>query len=107
MPRELVRHQDREFAAALGANLLRLRRARGISQEDLGFESEVHRVAIGKFERGEHIPRSDTALKLCVGLVISPNELFDGISWTRPVTRKAQPLFGGESAAAPMRGRPR
>jgi transcriptional regulator with XRE-family HTH domain len=60
MPAELVKVQDREFAAAFGANLARLRRAKGMSQEGLGFQSEVHRTVIGKIERGEEIGRADT-----------------------------------------------
>jgi len=100
MPKELVRIQDREFAAAFGANLVRLRRARGMSQEELGFQSEVHRTVIGKIERGEQIGRADTALKLCVGLGISPNELFAGrLSWTAPVLTKGHPVFALGSSA--------
>jgi transcriptional regulator with XRE-family HTH domain len=95
MPAELVKVQDREFAAAFGANLARLRRAKGMSQEELGFQSEVHRTVIGKIERGEEIGRADTALKLCVGLGVSPNALFAGISWAAPVLMKGRPLFSG------------
>lgn len=102
MARELAKIQDREFAAAFGANLARLRRTKGISQEDLGFRSEVHRTVVGKIERGEEIGRADTALKLCVGLGVSPNALFAGISWAAPVLTKGGPLFGnGAAGAAP------
>jgi transcriptional regulator with XRE-family HTH domain len=93
MPAELVKVQDREFAAAFGANLARLRRAKGMSQEDLGFRSEVHRTVVGKIERGEEIGRADMALKLCVGLGVSPNALFAGISWAAPALTKRGPLF--------------
>jgi transcriptional regulator with XRE-family HTH domain len=93
MPTGLAKDRDREFAAAFGANLARLRRAKGVSQEDLGFRSEVHRTVIGKIERGEEIGRADTALKLCVGLGVSPNALFAGISWAAPVLTKGRPLF--------------
>jgi transcriptional regulator with XRE-family HTH domain len=93
MPRQLLRSRDREFAEAFGVNLARLRHAAEMSQEELGFRSEVHRVAVGKFERGEQIARSDTALKLCVGLGVLPNELFDGISWAQPILMKGHPLF--------------
>ena len=96
MPVELPKVQDREFAAAFGANLARLRRAKAMSQEDLGFRSEVHRTVISKIERGEEIGRADTALKLCVGLGVSPNALFAGISWAAPVLTKGRPLFGND-----------
>jgi transcriptional regulator with XRE-family HTH domain len=97
MARRLVREQDRNFAKEFGANLARLRRRAGVSQETLGFQSDVHRVAIGNMERGKQIPRADTAAKLCVGLGVSPDELFDGLSWKPPVLIKARPLFGGSA----------
>lgn len=37
--------------AILAANLVRLRRARGWSQEELAFESGLHRTFIGHVER--------------------------------------------------------
>jgi transcriptional regulator with XRE-family HTH domain len=52
MAKEFVREQDRNFAKEFGANLARLRRRAGVSQEALGFQSDVHRVAIGNMERG-------------------------------------------------------
>lgn len=99
MARQLLRSRDREFAEAFGVNLARLRHAAGMSQEALGFRSGVHRVAVGKFERGEQIARSDTALKLCVGLGVLPNELFDGISWAPPILTRGHPVFGHAQGA--------
>jgi hypothetical protein len=40
-----------------------------------------------------------TALKLCAGLGVSPNELFKRLSWAPPSLTKGQPLFG--AAAGP------
>jgi transcriptional regulator with XRE-family HTH domain len=93
MSRELVKRRNREFARAFGANLARLRLAAGLSQEELGFRSEVHRTSIGPFERGEQIARADTAVKLCIGLGVQPNELFAGISWAPPFLTKGHPVF--------------
>jgi transcriptional regulator with XRE-family HTH domain len=66
-----------------------------VSQEALGFQCDVHRVAIGKMERGESIPRADTVIKLCIGLGVSPDQLLDGLSWEPPVLIKGRPLLGG------------
>lgn len=93
MPTELRKRKDREFAAAFGANLARLRLAAGLSQEALGFESDVHRTQVGKIERGEEIGRADTALKLAIGLGISLDELFAGISWAPPTLTRGHPVF--------------
>lgn len=72
-----------------GANLVRLRKAAGQSQEDLGFASELHRTEIGMLERGVRLPRIDTLVKLCGALGVTPNDLLDGIVWN-----PADPQYG-------------
>ena len=41
-----------EVAQRFGENLRRLRKGTGISQEELGLRSELHRTEIGLLERG-------------------------------------------------------
>jgi transcriptional regulator with XRE-family HTH domain len=65
----------------VGKNLLRHRKRRGLSQENLAIHASLHRTEIGLLERGERIPRVDTLIKLAGALGISPGELLDGISW--------------------------
>jgi transcriptional regulator with XRE-family HTH domain len=78
------RKRDQAFAETLGMNLARLRRAAGISQEELGFRADVHRTAVSMLERGEEIPGSDTLFKLSKSLGVSAGDLFEGLAWEPP-----------------------
>ena len=59
------------FAAALRA----LRTERGLSQEELGFEADVHRTYIGELERGEKTPTIAMLAKVARPLGLRPSEL--------------------------------
>ena len=59
-----------------GNTVVRLRRAKGISQEELAFRSGIHRSYIGVIERGEKSPSIDTIMKVAKGLDVSVGELF-------------------------------
>jgi len=65
-----------------GENLRRARRRAGISQEELGMRSSLHRTEIGLLERGERVPRIDTLIKVAAALTIPPGDLLAGIDWT-------------------------
>jgi XRE family transcriptional regulator, regulator of sulfur utilization len=69
-------------AAQFGNNLRYCRRRAGLSQEEVGFRASLHRTEIGLLERGERIPRIDTAMKLAGALAIPPGELLTDIEWT-------------------------
>ncbi len=62
---------------ALGRAILELRARRGLSQEQLGAESGLHRNYIGAMERGEINPTFQVLLKLTTGLRIPLAELID------------------------------
>ncbi len=79
-----------DVATRFGDNLFRARKRAGLSQEELGFRSELHRTEIGLLERGSRVPRIDTLVKLAGALSISPLDLIDGIDWT-----PASTLSGG------------
>jgi transcriptional regulator with XRE-family HTH domain len=51
------------FAIHLGLNIARARERTGLSQEELGVRSFLHRTAVGQLERGERVARSDTLVK--------------------------------------------
>ncbi len=71
-----------DVARRFGENLRRARREAGISQEELGFRSGLHRTEIGILERGERLPRLDTFLKVAAGVGVSVDSPFvEGISW--------------------------
>jgi transcriptional regulator with XRE-family HTH domain len=71
-----------DVATRFGANLRRARSRVGLSQEELGLRSSLHRTEIGLLERGARIPRIDTLVKLASALAIPPTELLVGIEWT-------------------------
>lgn len=66
-------------AAAFAANVERLREARGLTQEQLGWACGMHQTAIGRIESGERKPTLETIFKLARGLEVPPSELFAGI----------------------------
>jgi transcriptional regulator with XRE-family HTH domain len=65
-----------------GENLRRARRRAGISQEELGMRSSLHRTEIGLLERGARVPRIDTLIKVASALSVQPGSLLEGIDWT-------------------------
>jgi transcriptional regulator with XRE-family HTH domain len=73
------------FAERFGANLRAAREGRGLSQEDLGIRSGLHRTAVGQLERGERVARSDTLVQLSGALALEPQCLLAGLTW-RPGT---------------------
>jgi transcriptional regulator with XRE-family HTH domain len=62
-------------------NLRRRRVTVGISQEELGERTELHRTEISLLERAGREPRFATLLKLCGALGTTPNDLCDGTGW--------------------------
>lgn len=57
-------------------NLKRLRRARGLSQEELADRSELNRNYVGMIERSENAATIDVIEKLADALDAEPRELF-------------------------------
>jgi transcriptional regulator with XRE-family HTH domain len=62
-------------------NLRRRRVAVGISQEELGERTELHRTEISLLERAGREPRFATLLKLCGALATTPDALCAGTGW--------------------------
>jgi transcriptional regulator with XRE-family HTH domain len=69
---------DHTIARQFGERLLRARRQRGFSQEQLARNAYIHRTAIGLLERGLRTPRLDTVVSLAEALSLTPGELIDG-----------------------------
>lgn len=69
------------LAVRFGRNLWRQRRRADLSQQGLADLTGLHRVGIGKIERGEQLPRLDTILKASAGVGASPCELMAGLRW--------------------------
>ena len=61
----------------LGENILKYRKKRGLSQEQLGEEVDVTRQTISNWELGETSPNSDQLKALSKALNVSIDELLD------------------------------
>jgi transcriptional regulator with XRE-family HTH domain len=68
-------------------NLRRRRLAVGISQEELGERTELHRTEISLLERAGREPRFATLLKLSGALGTTPGELCAGTGWDHRARR--------------------
>lgn len=77
MPRPATRTGTpaRTAEAVFGRVLKRVRVDRGLSQEQLAFESGYHRTYIGQLERGEKSPSLRTLLNLAGALRLTASEL--------------------------------
>jgi transcriptional regulator with XRE-family HTH domain len=69
------------LAVRFGRNLRRQRRRADLSQEELADLAGLHRVDLGRVERGEQLPRLDTILKVSAGVGASPCDLMAGLRW--------------------------
>lgn len=61
----------------VGERIRELRKARGLSQEELGWKSDLHYTHIGSIERGEKNSSVETLVKVARGLNVKINDLFD------------------------------
>ena len=61
--------------AVLAANMVRLRRERAWSQEQLGFEAGLHRTFIAHVERQSRNLSLDSLERIAVALQVHPYEL--------------------------------
>ena len=59
----------------IAANLARLRLDRGLTQEDLALKSGLSRLALGRIERGDAVPRASTVRVLAKALNVPVGEL--------------------------------
>lgn len=59
----------------LGNRVRKLRKKIGMSQEELGFQSGLHRTYIGAIERAEQNVSIDNIHKIAKALKVSPKEL--------------------------------
>lgn len=68
-------------------NLRKARKAKGISQEELGYRCDLHRTEISLLERGGREPRLGTIMKLAASLDTTPQQLCEGIAWLPQKTK--------------------
>jgi transcriptional regulator with XRE-family HTH domain len=64
-----------------GENLLRIRQARKLSQENLADGAGIHRTQISLLESGRRQPLLETVVRLAGALDVPVEALFEGILW--------------------------
>ncbi|MBM4326665.1 MAG: helix-turn-helix transcriptional regulator [Deltaproteobacteria bacterium] len=69
------RPESVKLTKAFGGALREIRRERGLSQEQLGFEAGLHRTYVSLLERGRKIPTLTTLAQLAVALGLAPSEM--------------------------------
>ena len=57
-------------------NISKLRKEQGLSQEQLGFKTDIHRAYIGFIERGVKSPNIDHLEKIATALKVPATKLF-------------------------------
>lgn len=67
------------IAKRLGARIQKLRLEKGLSQEELAFEADLHRTYISHIERGSRNITVAGLCKVAKGLKISPSAILEGI----------------------------
>lgn len=65
-----------DLTAALGIRIRELRKAGGMSQEELGFKASISAAHVGQIERGLKKPTVETLGKIASALDLSLQELF-------------------------------
>jgi transcriptional regulator with XRE-family HTH domain len=71
-------------AAGFGRKLTEARARAKLSQEELGYRSEIHRTQITRLEAGESTPGLDTLIKLAGALGVDPPDLLPAVRWEPP-----------------------
>ncbi|WP_343698413.1 helix-turn-helix transcriptional regulator [Caulobacter sp.] len=64
-----------DWAAIVGGNIRRLRKAKGLTQEQLAHESEVAMRYVAGVERGEENPSLKFLVKMADALGVEPSAL--------------------------------
>lgn len=70
-----------EMKVRFGENLARCREGADVSQEELSFRASIHRTEVSLLERGERMPRVDTALRIASSLGVPLDDLVAGLEW--------------------------
>ena len=71
----MVEGRHRELRRVVAGNLRRLRREKGLSQEDLGAAAGLHRTYVGSVERAERNVSLDSLAALDGGLAVETWQL--------------------------------
>lgn len=64
-----------DWRAAVGENVRRLRQDRGLTQEQLAFESQIDLTYLGGIERGRRNPSLLVIVRIAGALMVTPADL--------------------------------
>jgi len=67
-----------DWGKIVGENVRRLRKKRGLTQEQLAMETGIDLTYVGGIERGRRNPSVDVLGRLANALGVHPRALFDG-----------------------------
>lgn len=76
MPAPSPKHAHTPALVTLGETIRSLRKARGISQEELAHRSQLDRAYISSIERGKQNPGVMTIIQIAKGMDVSVAEIF-------------------------------
>lgn len=68
-------------AERFGANLRGVRKARGMTQEELAWRCRLHPTQLSRIECGKNLPGGETIAKLIAALQTTLFDLYEGIDW--------------------------
>jgi transcriptional regulator with XRE-family HTH domain len=71
----MIRQSDKTNLKKLGANIKRLREAKGFSFRELSYACDIDNSKISKIEKGQVNITFTTILQLAKALEVQPNEL--------------------------------
>jgi transcriptional regulator with XRE-family HTH domain len=66
-------------AQRFGANVRRIRKKRGMTQEQLGLAASLDAAVISRIESGDREPRVKNILRIAKALEVPPGRFFDGL----------------------------
>ena len=73
----MINIRDKKYLKSFGKNLKRLRKEKGLSQEQLAYKADLSLSQIGRIERGEINPTICTIKVIAESLEIDVKELFE------------------------------
>lgn len=72
----VINTRNQAYIKAFGANLIKIRKIKKMSQEDLAFTADLSLSQIGRIERGEINATISTIYVIAKALKIHPQELY-------------------------------
>lgn len=70
------RVEKKQFASKIGKHLEKIRKEKGISQENLSLQAGYYRTYVGKIEKGNYSPSLHTVWRLAHALGLSLHDFF-------------------------------